>query len=185
MVVDSNNPVFDSKNNCNAICYSYNYSTGSGRVLKIGCKATVITPDITEIGSNAFFGCPITSFIIPGNVTFISYSAFENCRQLTDVTISEGVDFIEQYAFHNCSSLTSVTIPSTLTVLRGQAFERCSALTSITCKATTPPEIRKTNNKGPFDADSTYPIYVPASSVDAYKTAEGWSDYADRIQAIK
>lgn len=24
-------------------------------------------------------------------------------------------------------------------------------------------------------------IYVPMESVDAYKTAEGWSEYADRI----
>lgn len=182
--VDANNPVYDSRNNCNAICHSYSYSTGSGRNLVIGCKTTVITPDITAITSDAFSGCPITSFIIPGNVKNISYFAFENCRQLTDITISEGVEFLEQCSFRNCSSLTSVTIPSTVTVLRGQAFERCSALTSITCKSTTPPEIRKTNNKGPFDADSTCPIYVPASSVDEYKTAEGWSDYADRIQAI-
>lgn len=28
------------------------------------------------------------------------------------------------------------------------------------------------------------PIYVPEASVDDYKTAEWWSDYADRIQAI-
>jgi hypothetical protein len=28
-------------------------------------------------------------------------------------------------------------------------------------------------------------IYVPAASVDAYKNAEGWKQYADRIQAIK
>ena len=27
-------------------------------------------------------------------------------------------------------------------------------------------------------------IYVPAASVDAYKAASGWSDYADKIQAI-
>jgi hypothetical protein len=28
------------------------------------------------------------------------------------------------------------------------------------------------------------PIYVPLESVDAYKSAAGWSDYADRIQGI-
>jgi hypothetical protein len=29
------------------------------------------------------------------------------------------------------------------------------------------------------------PIYVPADSVDAYKAAENWSQYAKRIQAIQ
>jgi hypothetical protein len=28
-------------------------------------------------------------------------------------------------------------------------------------------------------------IYVPAASVEKYKTAEGWKDYADKIQPIK
>ena len=27
-------------------------------------------------------------------------------------------------------------------------------------------------------------IYVPASSVDAYKAADKWKNYADKIQAI-
>lgn len=35
-----------------------------------------------------------------------------------------------------------------------------------------------------FNETNDAPIYVPAGSVDAYKTAEYWSDYADRIQAI-
>lgn len=33
-----------------------------------------------------------------------------------------------------------------------------------------------------FDHDVLDPkIYVPTESVDSYKTAEGWSEYADRI----
>ena len=32
---------------------------------------------------------------------------------------------------------------------------------------------------------STCPIYVPAGSVEAYKAAQIWSEYADRIQAIQ
>jgi hypothetical protein len=48
--------------------------------------------------------------------------------------------------------------------------------------AVSPPRLLGT---GVFD--STNPsliIYTPAGSVDAYKTASVWSDYADRIQAI-
>ena len=35
-----------------------------------------------------------------------------------------------------------------------------------------------------FDDTNNAPIYVPAESVEAYKSAQYWSDYADRIYAI-
>ena len=55
------------------------------------------------------------------------------------------------------------------------AFNGCSALTSIYCKATTPP-----NQDGAFrDAPNLINIYVPSSSVNAYKSA--WVEYADKI----
>ncbi len=34
-----------------------------------------------------------------------------------------------------------------------------------------------------FISTNNCPIYVPAGSVEAYKAAQYWSDYADRIQA--
>jgi len=36
-----------------------------------------------------------------------------------------------------------------------------------------------------FDDTNNCPIYVPSGSVNAYKSASGWSTYADRIQAIQ
>jgi len=35
-----------------------------------------------------------------------------------------------------------------------------------------------------FNETNNCPIYVPTSSVDAYKTATGWNSYSSRIQAI-
>jgi len=35
-----------------------------------------------------------------------------------------------------------------------------------------------------FYATNNCPIYVPAASVNAYKTATNWKSYASRIQAI-
>ena len=58
-------------------------------------------------------------------------------------------------------------------------------LQSITCYATTPPEILISGSSyQTFDNTNNCPIYVPAASLNAYKTAPGWSKYADRIQAI-
>ena len=65
-----------------------------------------------------------------------------------------------------------------VTTIRFEAFGGCSSLTSVYCKAITPPA------GGDFmfyDNASGCKIYVPMESVNAYKSAEGWSDYADAI----
>ena len=82
------------------------------------------------------------------------------------------------FTFPSCTR--TVELGSNITYL-GSSFEGCTALTSVTIHATTPPTL-----KGDyiFRNSNNAPIYVPASSVNAYKTASGWSAYADRIQAI-
>lgn len=94
--------------------------------------------------------------------------------------IGGGVTRIGTFTFQNGSSLTSVVIPDTVTRIDEAAFNGCSSLTSITVNATTPPTLYATA----FDSTNNCPIYVPASSVDTYKAASGWSTYASRIVAI-
>jgi hypothetical protein len=67
-----------------------------------------------------------------------------------------------------------------VTSIGGGAFSGCSSLTSITCEATIPPTLGLSNNLSSVTA-----VYVPAESVDAYKTAINWSYYADKIQPIQ
>ena len=123
----------------------------------------------------------ITSLSIPDGTTKIGYGAFYNCSSLTSVTIPNRVTSIGYGAFSFCSSLTSVTISNSVTSIDGSAFYGCSRLTRVTIKATTPPTL----TSGAFNDTNNCPIYVPAESVDAYKTATNWSAYADRIQAIR
>ena len=59
-------------------------------------------------------------------------------------------------------------------------FYNCTSLTSVTIEATTPPTLG--NNV--FYNTNECPIYVPSESVEIYKAANGWSNYASRIQAI-
>jgi hypothetical protein len=59
-------------------------------------------------------------------------------------------------------------------------FKGCSKLTSITCEATVPPALGLNNYLSNVTA-----VYVPAETVDAYKTAANWSDYANVIQPIQ
>ena len=113
------------------------------------------------------------------------YSVFQALadRSITEVTAEmlDGVTEIGNYAFYYCSALTSVIIPSSVTSIGQSTFYGCSSLASVTVEATTPPTLETNVFNG---TSENLVIYVPAGSVDAYKAANRWSDYASRIQVI-
>ena len=139
-----------------------------------------IPNSVTTIGEFAFYGCSsLTSIVIPNNVTSIGEEAFRGCSSLTSVAIGNSVTSIGDWAFYYCSSLTSIIIPNSVTYIEYGAFGYCYSLTSITCEAITPPTLGSSN-----DLSNVQAVYVPAESVEAYKTATNWSYYIDIIQAI-
>jgi len=127
-------------------------------------------------------GCNVS--IIPNGVKIIAPDAFLDCKSIKDVILPEGLVTIGHHAFYDCDNLTSVFIPSTINKIDYWAFSWCENLTTVTCMATTPPDIGEDTWRGRdifgYD-DMLSTIYVPATSVDAYKAAEGWSQYADKI----
>ena len=118
IIVESDNTVYDSRNDCNAIIES------STNELIFGCKNTTIPNSVTSIREMAFFDCiGLTSLTIPNNVTSIGFQAFSDCRSLMSVTIPNSVTTIGYSAFENCTSLISVTIEATTPpTLGSQAF---------------------------------------------------------------
>ena len=180
---DETQPSYLSKNAMTEV-YIGNCVTSIGGVAFRECSGltSVTIPDsVTSIGYDVFNSCTsLTSITIPNSVTTIRNSAFNSCSRLTSVTIGSGVTSIGDSTFYECTSLTSITIPSSVTTIGSTAFYNCTSLTSITIQATTPPTL------GPsaFGNTNSCPIYVPAESVDAYKSATNWSSYASRIKAI-
>ncbi len=158
-------------------------SIGEAAFLDCSSLINIIIPSsVTSICNSTFRNCSnLTSITIPSSVTSIGKEAFMNCSSLTNVTIPSSVTSIGGDAFSGCSGLTNVTIPSSVTSIDEFAFSGCIGLTSITVEATTPPTLAD----GPFGSTNNCPIYVPAASVETYKSASGWSDYASRIQAIQ
>ena len=64
-------------------------------------------------------------------VAAIGDYAFEGCRELTSIDISEGVASIGMRSFIACSKLTSVDFPTNLKSIGEEAFVTCQNLTSI------------------------------------------------------
>ena len=82
-----------------------------------------------EIYNCAFQDCSdLTSVTIPNSVTSIGSEAFSDCTGLTSVTIGNGVTSIGAYAFEYCRYLTSVTIGNSVTSISEYAFYGCSNL---------------------------------------------------------
>ena len=181
--------------------YAFSYCTS---------LTTITIPDsVTSIGQSAFFSCEsLTSITIPNSITSIDIGVFENCRSLTTITIPDSVTSIGQSAFYGCDSLTSITIPDSVTSIDIGVFERCTSLISITIpfsvrdieynafkdcnqlsevivNAVTPPNLYPEQNTGIYNQfENNAPgrlIKVPAGSVNTYKTASGWSVYANSI----
>ena len=143
---------------------------------------SIILPDnITNIGEYAFNYCSgLTNVSIPNKVTYINQYTFNHCSNLTSIIIPNSVKNIGYSAFQSCTGLISITIPDSVTYLFSGCFYKCSNLTSITVEKLTPPTLQSTS----FDYTNNCPIYVPSESVETYKSASVWSDYASRIQAI-
>ncbi len=127
-------------------------------------------------------GTEIIDLMIPDSVTQIGNYTFSGCTDLASVTIPNSVISIGKYAFSNCQTLTSVTIPNSVTNIGEFAFSYCSGLTSLTCEAVAPPTCGFSTCV--FNGVNKYiPLYVPAESVNAYKTAIEWRDFKN-IQPI-
>lgn len=126
----------------------------------------------------------IESVRIGDNLTYISENAFNSCTSLTEVTFGENsnVKYINYYSFAKCVNLTSISLPATVTNMSSGAFRGCSSLRTITIKATVPPDFGTSTDA--FYGTALEAIYVPADSVDAYKSKTYWRDFADKIQAI-
>jgi TonB family protein len=118
------------------------------------------------------------TYTIPNSVTSIGQSAFFGCKGLTSVTIPNSVTSIGQIAFFGCNGLTSVTIPNSVTSIGQNAFSGCTGLTSVITLNPIPQTL------GQFAVYAFAGInmanaclYVPSSSIDAYRSAIGWNAF--------
>ena len=159
ITVASDNPVYDSRNDCNAII-----ETATNK-LKAGCQTT----------------------IIPNTVTIIDRYAFSYCRNLEEITIPNSVTFIDQMAFESCTSLRSVHIPNSVAAIGSWAFMECDVLSDVYSDIVDPLAINMgTYVFSGFNGGNDYTgrtLHVPAGSVEAYQADTKWSNFFESIVA--
>ncbi|MBR6604940.1 MAG: leucine-rich repeat domain-containing protein, partial [Prevotella sp.] len=140
-----------------------------------GCSslATIAIPNsVTTIGNGTFYGCSsLATISIPNSVTTIENYAFTECCNLASITIPNNVISIGYEAFSDCSSLTSVTIPNSVTSISEGAFYGCDNLSDVYCLSDVP----LANCPHLLFPRYTGTLYVPTSSIDAYKSTVPWS----------
>ncbi|MBO8467800.1 MAG: leucine-rich repeat protein [Bacteroidetes bacterium] len=194
------NSAFNGKSNLIGITLPAKVTIIGNEAFRNSSLVDISIPEgVTSIGTYAFWYCDFEQINIPSTVKSIGTYAFCGCSNLAEITIPEGVTKIENSTFAECMNLTKITIPNSITnignsvftnchslvkvtipqnILRiGIAFLYCNSLETIYNKSTIPPTIYDQSIGIP--AKTT--IYVPTESVEAYKSAEGWSQYASQI----
>ena len=166
-----------------------------------------ISPDssLTTISTNAFLGCTSLSDIyFPDSLITIGQRAFEStsldgvvvkaknvttlgngCFRysslrgiiLPSIEIINSTGSYAYYTFYSCTKLEYALFGNSLTKIADNAFNGCSNLKELILLSETPPTL-----SAAIPSQTT--IYVPDASVEAYKTASGWSSYATRIKDI-
>ena len=128
-------------------------------------------------------GSRLTEFIVPEDITIVRFSAFYHNSNITNVVMHDNVTTIGGRAFQGCSNVESVTLGSGIKEIHYDVFASCPNLKTVYCKATTPPLANpESDGWKSFNSNATGRLIdVPTASVDAYKAADGWSDYASDI----
>ncbi len=144
--------------------------------------AEVTLPEgLASLGYMAFYDCmSLAGIELPDTLTSIGNSCFGGCSLLAEIEIPEGITAIGSNTFHTCQSLEKVILPSTIESIGDSAFFYCTSLNELIVRAITPPVA---NNGSLYNYDSAT-LYVPAGSVEAYRSANNWGLFTN-ITAIQ
>ncbi len=128
IIVDEENTVYDSRENCNAII-----ETNTNSLIQ-GSSNTVIPNGVTKIGEAAFCDIPLANINIPSSVTSIGNNAF-SYTNIVSINIPNSVTEIDGYAFAFTENLTEVKLPNGVESIGDCCFMQ-SAICSIELPAT-------------------------------------------------
>ena len=163
----------------------------------------VLGTNLQYLGDRVFEDCKtLVGIYIPESVINFGESIFSGCSNLQHIDskyasddnkcliidgvlnsfapsgilsykIPERVSAIGPLVFYRNEDLKEITIPNTITFIDEYSLYFDRSDVDIYCEKLTPPTMKSVlcNNV----------IYVPNAAINAYKVADGWKDYADKI----
>ena len=125
ITVDSANPAYDSRGNCNAIIET------ETNTMIAGCANTTVPKTVTAIKKAFYDLSTIKEFTVPDWVTEIGDKTFWSCKNLEKIDLGSGLKKVGYDAFYNCDKLKSVVFPNSVTELGSMIFWDCDSLESV------------------------------------------------------
>lgn len=99
----------------------------------------------------------------------------------SEITILDGVENIPECFAEDNTNVTTLNLPSSVSQINDRFCRNATTLKTINCNATTPPTLSESYLLQNVTLNA---IRVPSASIDAYKAASGWSNFANIITAI-
>ena len=150
-----------------------------------GLKSVKLPLSLTTINKDAFTNAPLEGeLVIPENVTFIEPRPFKGAM-VTSLVWNPSIEIDIESLFLSNANLETVTVNGDIRAfvmafsnesfpnLKSITFAGVTKVPSLTCEEAFQP------------SGLTADIYVPANLVEAFKTAEGWSEIAGQILPIE
>ena len=130
---------------------------------------------MTSIGSSAFSGCYDLTKVTLNSNDIVSTSYNKSTlfgSKVKEYIIGNDVKTIGENAFVQCTDLTTITIGSDVESIGDRAFAEDTKLEKIVSYAKNVP----TTSRNAFENSylDYVTLYVPASSIDAYKSTAPW-----------
>lgn len=119
LTVDPANPVFDSRDNCNAIIRK------SDNKLLMAIKTGTVPSGVEIIGRDAFMSNQeLVDLVLPDSVRVIEGQAFWGCSNIETVRFPAQLESVGDRAFAYCYNLADIQLPDTVKHLSRNSFER-------------------------------------------------------------
>lgn len=120
ITIDNDNPIYDSRDNCNAIIFS------ETNTLMRGCNTSTVPNSVTHIGGYAFSGSEgLSRLVLPNNVASIGDYAFNGCKGLKHFEFSDSISTPPNNLFVGCDSLKYLYIGKNMTSISKDLLKHC------------------------------------------------------------
>lgn len=185
--VAEDNPMFDSRDDCNAIMSSTNDFFWGVDNLVVGCNSTVIPSTAKKIahnnGAGAFEGCHLSSIRIPAGMTYAE--DIKDCY-IGEITVEEGNEVYDSR--NNCNAIiasntnvlttasSKTFIPESVVEVRGD-FRPYTEMSILYSYASEPPTLSAAKNKFTTEQFQKMIVYIPKGSKAKYESTEGWNNF--------